>query len=464
MTRHILCTAVLLLAAAAATAGEAGRIVYASGQARLADHPLKQGDAVSEGDELSTGADGFIYLKTVDNGFLILRPSSRARIVAYHVDRNQPQNTRIKLELLSGVARSISGEAVKEARQNFRFNTPVAAIGVRGTDFTVFTDAETSRVAVISGGIVVSGFGANCGPEGGGPCEGHASRELFANQIGQMLQVRRGQSAPQALPTTAAPEFSAVVPRLEEGSKPVIGGTELSLEPQKNANLPRNSEKPVVTPPLIENQPSPTPTPTPTPVPTPTPTPVPTPTPSPEPVPVPPPVPAKEIIWGRWQAVLDKPANVDFAAATKSGKQIASNPYYVLVQGRDGADWTVPQQGNVSFAMRQGEGVILNQSTRALTAATLENGLLQVDFGARTFDTSFDLVGGSERFKLRAQGVVGSDARLYGNSQFQRPTNMLVNGILGPSADGTAWYLFQSKLDTSRIAYGATAWGKSAGN
>lgn len=132
-----------------AQAAEAGRIVLVHGTAQVANRTLALGDAVAEGDEIATGKDGYVYLRTVDNGLLILRPSSRARIVTYHVDRQNPANTRIKFELLSGVARSVSGEAVKLARQNFRFNTPVAAIGVRGTDFTVYTDQQTSRKSVV---------------------------------------------------------------------------------------------------------------------------------------------------------------------------------------------------------------------------------------------------------------------------------------------------------------------------
>lgn len=42
-----------------------------------------------------------------------------------------------------------------EAEFSFE-HTPVAAIGVRGTDFTVFTSSETSSVSVASGGIVES--------------------------------------------------------------------------------------------------------------------------------------------------------------------------------------------------------------------------------------------------------------------------------------------------------------------
>src|SRR3989338_10388134 len=177
-----------------AQAGEAGRVVLAVGDVQIAGLRAAAGSVIHEGDELATGGDGYAYMKTIDNGFLILRPNSRARIIAYHIDTQDTANTRIKLELLDGVARSISGQAVKQARQNFRFNTPVAAIGVRGTDFTIFTDQQTTRITVAAGGIIASGFSAACDPAGSGPCEGSASRELFAGQTGKLLQINRDRA------------------------------------------------------------------------------------------------------------------------------------------------------------------------------------------------------------------------------------------------------------------------------
>src|SRR5476649_35375 len=160
--QYIVAMCLLAGVCASASAEEAGRIVFVTGQAQLASHTAALDAAVLEGDQLETGADGYIYVKTVDNGFLILRPNSKARIATYHVDLQHPAETHVKLELLSGVARSISGQAVKRARQNFRFNTPVAAIGVRGTDFIVYTDQTTSRVLVVSGGVVMSAFNGSC--------------------------------------------------------------------------------------------------------------------------------------------------------------------------------------------------------------------------------------------------------------------------------------------------------------
>ncbi len=429
MLRQFISMACLLAAAACAYAGEAGRIVFVVGQANIANHGINQGDAVHEGDEISTGSDGYVYLKTVDNGFLILRPSSRARIVNYHIDQKNPQNTRIKLELLTGVARSISGEAVKAARQNFRFNTPVAAIGVRGTDFTVFTDADTSRVAVISGGIVVSGFAGSCGPEGSGPCEGNSSHELFANQVGQMLQIKRGQAAPQLLPSS-----SVELARAEESSKAnALGGNELSLDPQKSANLQRSGLNP---PPTV--------------------------TPSTEKPTVPAvvEVPFKEVMWGRFSTVLGKPGDVSIEKMANTGSNVGINNFFAIYLANSGSSWLLPERGSAGFALKQSESYVMDQVSRVVTPAVLENAQLQVDFGKKSFATSFDLVVGQERFAMSSQGDVTKDGRMYGGSLYKPGNNMDVTGIIGPDNLGSAFYLFQRLIDPQRVATGITAWGK----
>ena len=173
--------------------------MQAMGETSVAGAPGRVGDALQEGATLITSANGYLYIKTTDNGFFILRPNTTARVPTYQVDASQPQLSRFKIELTTGVLRSISGQAVKQARQNYRLNTPLAAIGVRGTDFTVYTTSQVTRVAVTSGGVVVSGFGTGCAADGLGPCETADRQELFANQPGQILQVLPGSMAPQRL-------------------------------------------------------------------------------------------------------------------------------------------------------------------------------------------------------------------------------------------------------------------------
>ncbi|MBV7537499.1 FecR family protein [Duganella sp. sic0402] len=437
--RRLALGAAMLACGAWAQAGEAGRIVFVSGEVFADSRRAVLNDAVQEGQELSTGKDGYVYLKTADDGLLILRPASRARIVTYHIDRKVPANTHVKLELLAGVARSVSGSAVKQARQNFRFNTPVAAIGVRGTDFTVFTDHESSSVTVLSGAIVVSGFGGACLPTGGGPCEHTASRELAAGQAGQMLKVKRGETAPQLLNTNSSAPDALSPPRSDEPSGKSSGSSQALAEPALDAQKAaliiqqvRNSaiktDPPAVPPPEVV-------------VTTPTPT-----------------IASSELMWGRWAAIADQPATVDSAALLAAGgKRVAYNSYYTVIRTK-GADWEIPQQGSVGFALRSSDALVLNSATQLTSAASLQNGQLQVDFDKRTFSTGFDLLTAGQTYKLQSTGFVGNNGDLSGNVQYVQGTNMAVSGSLG--ANNNAAYIFSSRLDDKRTAYGATYWTK----
>ena len=503
-----------------AQAGEAGRVVLAVGDVQIAGLRAAAGSVIHEGDELATGGDGYAYMKTIDNGFLILRPNSRARIIAYHIDTQDAANTRIKLELLDGVARSISGQAVKQARQNFRFNTPVAAIGVRGTDFTIFTDQQTTRITVAAGGIIASGFSAACDPAGSGPCEGSASRELFAGQTGKLLQINRDRALPQLLRSNGlSPDISAP-PRNDEPDgkttgagtgKPALAVNDISLEAQKGtlpliahatqpaAPLPVVVEpvaaipvvaKPAVMEPVVVEPVAAMPAVV-------------------EPVVVEPVVvesvvvepvvaepvaaipvvvepvsaipvvvkpvvvqsvvvepvviPQRQIIWGRWQALLGQPGNIDIPKIlNKQSTQIFAICTYFAILRSSGADLQMPSQGAMGFALTQSEAYILNETSGALAPAALENARLQIDFAQSTFDTGFDLISQqNERFPFQAQGVVAGDGTLYGNSQFVSPTNMAVSGAVSVENGGNAAYIFQGRINNQTLAPGVAAWTKN---
>jgi hypothetical protein len=426
-----------------AHAADAGKIIFAAGMASVADQPAVEGAAVQEGQLLSTGPDGFIYIKTIDNGLFILRPDTRARITSYHVDAKNSANSHFKFELLNGVARSRSGEAVKLARQNFRFNTPVAAIGVRGTDFTVFTDSDTSRVAVISGGIIVSSFTGACQPDGGGPCEGGASRELSAAQRGQLLQVRRGQNAPQLLQSSPLSPDQVSPPRPDEpvaksgsanGAAAIASG-DPDLEAKKAASLTSALEQ--APPPVV---------------------------PAPPPV-VPPPIivtpgPERGIVWGRWQQINGNLPRIDFGAESQKNELLAINGNYALFR-TPGQDYIAPNEGSIGFVLRDSEAFVYTDygySSRVSSPASLVNGRLNVNFGSRAFETSLDLINNGETTPLHAQGAVGNDGRLYGDAANSRIGFMNVQGLLSRDKGGSASYIFDARLDALRTVNGATYW------
>ncbi|MYN39733.1 hypothetical protein GTP55_10145 [Duganella sp. FT109W] len=459
----------LVTSAGSTLAAEAGRIVFVAGPVHVGARAVALNDAIQEGDEITTGKQAYVYLRTVDNGLLILRPDSRARIVTYHVDKVDPSKTQIKFELLSGVARSVSGDAVKLARQNFRFNTPVAAIGVRGTDFTVSTDQETSRVTVISGAIVVSGFGGSCAPTGSGPCEHAASRELAANQVGQMLQVKRGQAVPQLLNNSAQSPDVVAPPRSDEpvgkggGAASSATPGEVSLDPKKGENLLHQAEliKTASLTPPVTTMPPPVSTPE-TPVTAPDPGVVVTP-----PVePVTPSLPAQpaadpsRLIWGRWQIVADQAIQNNNAALAAAGNtEIARNSYYTIFRS-PGDVFKSPERGSVAFNLQGGEAMVLNSATKAQSLASIENGLLSVNFDTARFTTGFDLVSDGTRSKLQAGGGVTSDGLLMGDLLYYTSANMTVRGGLSNEKGGSAAYIFTSRLDDKRVVNGVTYWTK----
>lgn len=422
------------LGAQAVSAAEAGKIVFVTGSAYIGTKVATLDAAVEEGDELSTGADGYIYLKTIDSGFLILRSKSKARITRYHVDTNTPANTRIKLELIDGVARSISGQAVKKARENFRFNTPVAAIGVRGTDFIVYATQELTRVAVVSGGVIVSSYSGACGPEGGGPCEGGGSRELFEGQPNAVLQIQRGQAMPQLLQGSSLLPDRNAAPRSDEPVGKVVSvvstSTELNLDALKSANvvsrpgavpsLPDGDlVKPVlpnpVAPPGLALQAAPT------------------------------------VMWGRYQAL----AGIEPDAALKT--ELNSDKYTgttalgsYIIKRLSSYDFVMPREGTASFVLQGGEAFLSKGGHTE--AAKVERGSLNVDFARSAFSTKLSLAGAQFRMDVSGHG----DVTLKGELVNALASPSVISGYLGGAKVDEAAYIFTSKsADNSMSAEGA---------
>lgn len=451
--QKLLITATLACAAQFAHAADAGKIIFVAGTAQAGERAAALGTQVQEGQMLSTGADGYIYVKTADNGLFILRPNTRARIVDYHIDTNNPANTKVKFELISGTARSKSGDAVKQARQNFRFNTPVAAIGVRGTDFTVVTDDDTSRVSVFSGGVVVSGFVGGCRPDGAGPCEGATSRELSAAQRGQLVQVTRGQAAPQVLEAGETAPDKVAPPRMDEPmAKGDAAPGNVTVEVAKNVGLNAAIDKVVTSPPKGSN-----PGTTPEPVPN---NPI-EPIDSVPPVVVVPPQPEREVVWGRWQKVGALAATLDYSAQGKTNELIALNGYFALFR-TPGKEYVAPNNGSVGFSLRGSEAYVITEYGNGITdatKATLSGGTMNIDFGKRSFATAMDLTTKGEVIKLFGEGTVLDNGRLYGDAA-GRQGYLNIQGVMsnerGPSASATT--IFDGRIDDRRTVNGGAVW------
>lgn len=97
-----------------------------------AAEPLAKGDAVRFGDDLMTGVDGRLEVVFSDDTRLTLGERSAVTVDSYVFTR---AGGEAEWRLLSGAFRMVTGEIAKRQPDNVTVATPVATIGIRGTDF-----------------------------------------------------------------------------------------------------------------------------------------------------------------------------------------------------------------------------------------------------------------------------------------------------------------------------------------
>lgn len=126
--------------AQAAASVAAGHIKLAHGTVAIhsaTGQPLATdaGAPLHEGDVITTGPQGELHVEMVDGGYLAARPGAHIKIVAYHLCGSI--DDRSWLELVRGGMRFVTGWVARSNPPAYRLKTPVATIGIRGTDFEV---------------------------------------------------------------------------------------------------------------------------------------------------------------------------------------------------------------------------------------------------------------------------------------------------------------------------------------
>ncbi len=176
------------------------RLVHKDGKSEA----LRQGAGIAVGDRIETAANGHVHVRFIDNAAVSVRPESVLEVQAYRYDAANPQSNEVRLKVAQGIGRSISGAATDADKTRFRLNTPIAAIGVRGTDFIVQASADHVRATVASGAIIMSPLGNGCLADGVGPCNGRLSSLLSSDMGRLMVEMRPGDRSPRVVPAINA--------------------------------------------------------------------------------------------------------------------------------------------------------------------------------------------------------------------------------------------------------------------
>ena len=96
---------------------------------------LTQGDTVYVEDQVVTGDRSFAILQFIDGAKVTVRPNSKIIIEQYVFDGGD--DDAATLNLLEGGLRIITGVMAKTQPESYKVKTPVALMGVRGTEFSI---------------------------------------------------------------------------------------------------------------------------------------------------------------------------------------------------------------------------------------------------------------------------------------------------------------------------------------
>lgn len=446
-------------ASAVPSAAAVGEVSMVLGKAwlRSADgnkQLVKRGSVIAVTDTIETGSNGHVHVRFVDQGLVVVRPSSVLQIERYEYDAHNPADSVVKLDLREGSARSISGEASHAARQNFRMNTPLAAIGVRGTDFVVSASRQTVSALVKEGAIVLAPFSSDCSAASLGPCSSNALElagdagqiaVLNANSLQAALLPRLDTELPDSLRGAAQPLLASknTPEREEDGGGDIYTESVTSLAVNRKISDGRQ---------LAQVPPPPPPPATP-------------------PPPAPPAVPITvtpvaaipteqltrntQLVWGRWfeRGLATERITVSYAMAAVPGREISvgSESYGLFRSVGDVQDVNIkPGLGVIGFNLTQAQAILYTGGTRELM--DVYGGLLNINFDERLFTTSLQL-----NHPATGKFEYSDAGRVFEGGTFRnRSDNKVTAGVL--TVDGKeAGYFFETSVPAGNIE-GITLW------
>lgn len=118
---------------------------------------LDAGSPLFQGDVLETMAASSLLARFTDGGTLRMGESSRVVVEQYVYDENGRDSNAL-FRLFKGFVRMVTGALVTKQPDRFRVTTPLASVGVRGTDFfaQIVDDGENIGVYQLDKGHSVA--------------------------------------------------------------------------------------------------------------------------------------------------------------------------------------------------------------------------------------------------------------------------------------------------------------------
>ncbi|MDE2344352.1 MAG: FecR domain-containing protein [Betaproteobacteria bacterium] len=372
--------------------------------------PVAKGSAIEVGDRIETTDSGHVHIRFVDGARVSVRPDSVLRVEAYQYDQSHPDQSTVKFDLEKGVARAISGDAAHQAKERFRLNTPLVAIGVRGTDFTTQAGPASTVVVVNQGAIVLAPLGGACQAAGLGPCGGSRARELSASMGATALVYRANMPEPSFQPINSLKGTDKITPIMEQERQGAA----------QTQGVVADSKSPSSIVGYLPNAPS--------------------------------------LTWGRWatNALPGDNLTVPFLAALQGREVTVGDGYYFLFRNNSGPNLLGSAAGGTATFALQGGAANYRSSGNLYSAATIQGGSLGIDFVHDTFATSLNVTSsatGSQN--ISATGTLNPANGIFlGNGSDSKVAGAVSLNSL------QAGYLFSKSFANGSALTGATLWGR----
>lgn len=418
------------------------RLVSSDGSTKT----MERGTVVREGDRIETEAGGHVHVRFVDGGRVSVRPSSRLQIENYSHSDQTPALSRIKFRLDEGAMRSITGAWGEAARDRFRLNTPVAAIGVKGTDFVVTADIDKTLATVYTGAIVLAPLSEACMVTLG-PCQSGFEKTLSEAMKGQMIALYKQDTSPQleAMVDGLALNRTRIMTAAAGPEKNLRAASSiLETAPDKSliaetsvAKLPDTLPLAATPAPVVPTAPEVSATP---------------------PAQPQPPLQVLQLAWAAYPWTTPASGNVllqsldDLRASGRVG--FVTDGAYALYREPSATNTLLASDASAQFRLAGGSGQLIMAQGRVIEPVQVVGGTLAVDFSRATFGTTLNVNSATMGAdSISANGLVRSDGVMLG----QTGNAEIVGGL---SLDGKeAGYLFNKTVPVGNLT-GMTLWGR----
>ena len=371
----------------------------------------QKGGSVQEGDVIRTNDNGHVHIRFIDGALVSVRPNSVFRIHEFKYSPSDPAASVVRLSLDAGEARSISGAAAQAAKERFRLNTPLVAIGVKGTDFVTQVSKDVIRVTVNQGAIVMAPFDSLCKADALGICNTLRAKELTAEMLGQALVYRLG---------SPDPSFQNVGKPGQADSTKLL---QLDRQVREAADKPLASDTETKNPLNA--------------------------------------VGSNRLIWGRWarDPIANDQLTFPFLEAMRGNEVTVGDGYYFLFREPSQINLLPTLSTKTDFGLKSSSAYYRNAANE-MVPATVVSGSLSIDFGAKTFATQLGL------------SAEGTGLQSFSQSGSINPNTGIFLGRAGPEAAPSsslagaisldarqAGYLFKTQIGRGSFV-GATLWGR----